>query len=294
MANRSPTLPASGARTTRGIDVLTSPTLKNLRTHWWNDAFAGFLEDTLRPKPGKRILDVGCGTGTAEASLARLRMSQLRLVGVDLSRVHVAAALDATRGMNARVGYACADASRLPFGNGVFDSTFCVAVLQHIRDIDQALAEFARVTRPGGRILAVEPDNASQYWFSSHPSGMRAFEYARRFFGALAAARSEAPPSPLGPTLPALFGASGIEPTSVQVFPVTVSHLGSPPTAVWKTRREAIAILVEQAPEDSVRRLGTEYIRVLEEYEREAAAAGPTFVEIQNTLLFATVGQRPE
>ena len=278
----------------RGIDVLTSPTLKNLRTHWWNDAFAEFLEETLRPKAGKQILDVGCGIGTADASLARLRLSQLRLVGVDLSLSHVTTALDAARGMNARVGYACADACRLPFPDGVFDSTFCVAVLQHLREVEQALGEFARVTRPGGRILAVEPDNASRYWFSSHPTGMRAFERARRFFTAWAAARGESAPSPIGPTLPALFSESGIEPISVQVFPVTVSHLGSPPAAIWQTRRDMAVRLVEHAPGDDVRSLGAEYVQALEEYEREAAGAGPTFVEIQNTLLFATVGQRPE
>ena len=62
----------------RELDALTSSTLKHLREHWWNDAFTGFLEETLRPRPGKRILDVGCGTGTAEISLSRLRLSSAR------------------------------------------------------------------------------------------------------------------------------------------------------------------------------------------------------------------------
>jgi SAM-dependent methyltransferase len=279
---------------TRGIDVLTSPTLKNLRTHWWNDAFAEFLQETLRPKPGRQILDVGCGTGTADATLARLRMSQLRLVGVDLSLAHVKVALDAARGMNARVGYACADACRLPFGDGTFDSTFCVAVLQHIRDIGQALAEFARVTRPGGRILAVEPDNASRYWFSSHPAGMRAFAQARQLFAAVTEARGESPAAAVGPMLPGMFASSGIEPVAVEVFPASVSHLGSPPAAVWQARREAVEAVVASATADAVRTLGAEYLETIREYEREAAAAGPSFVEIQNTLLFATLGQRPE
>lgn len=278
----------------RGIDVLTSPTLKNLRTNWWNDAFAEFLEETLRPKPGRQILDVGCGIGTADASLARLRMSQLRLVGVDLSLEHVKIALDSARGMNARVGYACADACRLPFADGAFDSTFCVAVLQHIRDIAQALAEFARVTRPGGRILAVEPDNASRYWFSSHPMGMRAFEQGRKLFAALTAARGEPAASALGPMLPGLFASNAIAPVSVQVFPVSVTHLGSPPADVWKARREVAEALVARAPSESLTAQGREYLETIRQYEREAAAAGPTFVEIQNTLLFATLGQRPE
>jgi SAM-dependent methyltransferase len=278
----------------RGIDILTSPTLKNLRTNWWNDAFAEFLEETLRPKPGKQILDVGCGIGTADATLARLRMSQLRLVGVDLSLAHVKVALESARGMNARVGYACADGCRLPFKDGTFDSTFCVAVLQHVRDITQALGEFARVTRPGGRILAVEPDNASRYWFSSHPTGMRAFEQARRLFAAVTAARGEPPAAAVGPMLPGLFASSGIEPVSVQVFPVLVSHLGSPPAAVWQARREVVESVIAAANAGGVRQLGAEYLETVRQYQHEAAAAGPSFVEIQNTLLFATLGQRPE
>ena len=289
-----PSLPSITPRLARGIDVLRSPTLKNLRTDWWNDAFAEFLEETLRPKPGRRILDVGCGIGTAEATLARLRMSQLRLVGVDLSLSHVKMALDSARGMNARVGYACADACRLPFKDGMFDSTFCVAVLQHIRDVPQALGEFARVTRPGGRILAVEPDNASRYWFSSLPTGMRAFEQARRLFAAVTAARGETPAAAVGPMLPGWFASSDIEPLSVQVFPVSVSHLGSPPAAVWQARREVVENTVAHAPSDEVRRLGAEYLETINQYERDAAAAGPSFVEIQNTLLFAALGQRPE
>ena len=148
----------------RGLDALTSLTLKHVRERWWNDAFAEFLEGALKPKPGKRIVDVGCGVGTAEISLARLQVSQLRLFGVDLMADRVREALNRVRGINARAGFASADATRLPFVDGVFDCTFCVAVLQHVRDVPMALAEFARVTRPGGRVLAVEPDNANRYW----------------------------------------------------------------------------------------------------------------------------------
>ena len=146
----------------RDLDALTSSTLKHLREHWWDDAFTAFLEETLRPRPGKRILDVGCGTGTAEISLARLRLSQMHLFGVDLVIDRVRDAHVATRGINARVGYAAADACRLPFAADSFDSTYCVAVLQHIRDLPGALGEIARVTRPGGRVLIVEPDNAAR------------------------------------------------------------------------------------------------------------------------------------
>ena len=41
------------------IDALISPTLKYLRERWWNDEFNDFLTETLRPRAGNRILDVG-------------------------------------------------------------------------------------------------------------------------------------------------------------------------------------------------------------------------------------------
>jgi len=278
----------------RGLDALTSLTLKHVRERWWNDAFGEFLEGALKPKPGKRILDVGCGVGTAEISLARLQVSQLRLFGVDMVADRVREALNRVRGINARAGFASADAARLPYVDGVFDCTFCVAVLQHVRDVPMALGEFARVTRPGGRVLAVEPDNENRYWYSSIPAGMEAFELGRRFFTALALGRGEAPPAAVGPALPGLFAAAGITPLSVDLFPVSGSFVGAPPPAVWKARAEAIDAAIALAPNDSLRRLGTDYGAAVARYGREATAAGPAFVEIQNAMLFASLGQRPD
>jgi SAM-dependent methyltransferase len=278
----------------REIDALTSSTLRHLRDRWWNDAFTGFLEETLRPRPGKRILDVGCGTGTGEVSLSRLRLSQMRLYGVDLLVQRLRQALEATRGVNARASYAAADACRLPFTSGVFDSTYCVAVLQHIRDVALALSEIARVTKPNGRILVVEPDNRAIYWFSSLPSGSEAFEIGRRFFTERAAARDEPAATAVGPLVPGLFAANGIEPLSVQLFPVSVAHVGAAPDALWEGRRKAVSEAVANTPEESLRRLGHDYLKAIERYAGEARAAGSSFVEIQNTLLVATAGQRVE
>ena len=73
-----------GSHVTATIDALTSPTLKHLREAWWDDVFTEFLAETLKPRSGNRILDVGCGEGLAEVALGRLHISQVRLVGVDL------------------------------------------------------------------------------------------------------------------------------------------------------------------------------------------------------------------
>jgi SAM-dependent methyltransferase len=278
----------------RNIDALGSPTLKHLRDTWWDETFTTFLKDTLQPRAGSRILDVGCGTGTPEVQLSRLRISQVSLFGVDVLPARVIQAVNAAKAHNIRARYAAADACKLPFADAKFDSTFCIAVLQHVSDVEAAVAELARVTKPGGRVLAVEPDNRARYWYSSVPAGMEAFEHANHLFSALAEARGDNTDPVVGPRLPAIFSAKGLEPSDMQLFPVTVSHLGKPPRAVWTARREAIAALMTDTPDGPVRRIAEEFQQVVTRYSEQATRAGSSFVEIQNTLLFATVGIRSE
>jgi ubiquinone/menaquinone biosynthesis C-methylase UbiE len=276
---------------TASIDALTSPTLKHLREAWWDDAFTDFLSDTLKPRPGNRILDVGCGEGQAEVAIGRQQISQVRLVGVDLAVSKVIAASRETASHNQRVVFAAGDACRLPFRDGAFDSVYSVAVLQHVLDLGAAVAEFARVTAPRGRVLAVEPDNGARYGFSSAPAGRRAFELSAQFFVALDGARSDQS-STVGPHLPAMFAQNRIEPIAVRIFPVSQTLLGPPDASVWNARRMSVETALSRAGSDAARWLGREYLDVLSAYEREATQAGPSFVEIQNTLLFATVGQK--
>jgi ubiquinone/menaquinone biosynthesis C-methylase UbiE len=274
----------------RDIDALTSTTLKHLRERWWDADFTEFLRETLRPKPGDCILDVGCGVGTGEMRLGQLRISQLRLLGVDLLFDRVQAARETARSHNVRAAFAAADTRRLPFVDDAFDATYCVAVLQHVTDLSTAIQELARVTKPDGRILTVEPDNAARYWYSSCEVGRPAFELARRFYTALETRDGSEPA--LGPRLSAMFARHGIEPISVRLFPVTVAHLGSPPPALWDARKRTARAALVRVTDESIRNVGAEYLAALDRYAQDAAAAGRRFVEIQNTMLFATVGHK--
>src|SRR5574341_837552 len=201
----------------RQVDALTSSTLKHLREYWWDPDFSEFLRETLRPRPGTRILDIGCGEGTAELSLGRLQISQLALFALDRKVERARQTLAAGTAHNIRLQVIAADVQALPFMHDAFDSTFCVAVLQHSSDVPGAIAELARVTRPGGRVVAVEPDNAARYWFSSSPMGQRASEAASRLFAAVAHARHESTDPSIGPKLPAIFASAGLEPQWVSL-----------------------------------------------------------------------------
>jgi SAM-dependent methyltransferase len=284
----------STAGSRRTLDALTSATLKHVREEWWDDAFTDFLVDRLRPRAGNRILDVGCGTGTAELRLSRLRLSQVAMVGLDRIVERTAIAGRTADAHNMRASFATADACQIPFPDATFDSTFCVAVLQHIHDPGEALREFVRVTRPGGRILAVEPDNAARYWYSSAPQGMTAYAAARKYFDALAKSRGEGLDPRVGPRLPTLFAEAGIEPLEVQLFPVSVSRLGPPKASVWTARKKAIGGDGTPPSDPSVRSAGDDYLQAMEAYQSAAASAGPGFVEIQSTLLFSVMGQRSD
>ena len=94
---------------------------------------------------GKDVLEVGCGTGLI---LERLAWLARRAEGIDLSPGMLE--LARARGLSVQV----ADATRLPFADGSFDVACSFKVLAHVPDLGVALAEMARVVRPGGVVIA--------------------------------------------------------------------------------------------------------------------------------------------
>jgi SAM-dependent methyltransferase len=110
----------------------------------------------LRPEPGHRLLDAGCGVGEVARALAIMAAPDGEVVAADASTATVAAA--AERHDGSAVRYEVADVHALPFADGEFDGVRCERVLQHVADPDAAIAELMRVTRPRGRVVLVDTD----------------------------------------------------------------------------------------------------------------------------------------
>ncbi|MEO5821202.1 MAG: methyltransferase domain-containing protein [Vicinamibacteraceae bacterium] len=276
----------------RDIDALTSFTLKHLRDRWWDASFTAFLQEALLPQAGERVLDVGCGAGTAELILSSLQPGGVHFVGVDLVRSRLRDARRAMHEQAVAAELAAADAARLPFAPASFDAAFAVAVLQHVAKSRAVIDDLRRVLRPGGRLVLAEPDNAARYWFSDPASGHEVFALATEFYSLVEeSAREDADPS-IGPRVPRLLRSAGFEIAAVHLVPVSLTRAGAPVPRVWDERRAAIAAAVQAAQGTLAEDSGRALTKAFDRYAKEADDAGPGFLEIQNTMLVVTIAQR--
>jgi SAM-dependent methyltransferase len=109
------------------------------------DEFLG----VVGPRPGQRIVDVGCGPGAVTTRLVD-RLGAELVAAIDPSASFVAAARDRLPGVDIRQGVA----EELPWVDGTFDAALAQLVVHFMADPVAALREMARVTRPGGLVAA--------------------------------------------------------------------------------------------------------------------------------------------
>lgn len=126
-------------------------TLEERARSGFGQAVRGWLDD-VAPRPGERILDVGCGSGIISRWIAR-RTGAAGIVAVDINRylMREAASLAAVEGVASQILFQEGNATSLPFPDASFDVTVSCTVMEEL-NADQMLAELIRVTKPGGRI----------------------------------------------------------------------------------------------------------------------------------------------
>jgi ubiquinone/menaquinone biosynthesis C-methylase UbiE len=120
--------------------------------HWWakgmRDAMVALLRQPIAEKKALRVLDAGCGTGYLLNFLQHQYLLDGEPVGIDVSP-HALQFCE-LRGAKALKR---ASVTEIPFENASFDLIICIDTIQHLSPAGadrQAIAEFARLLKPGG------------------------------------------------------------------------------------------------------------------------------------------------
>ena len=100
-------------------------------------------------QPGQTVLDIAAGTGTSSEPFAD---AGVLVVPADFSL----GMLRVGQRRRPDLAFTAADATRLPFADASFDAVTMSFGLRNVVDVNGALAEFARVTKPGGRLVVCE------------------------------------------------------------------------------------------------------------------------------------------
>jgi demethylmenaquinone methyltransferase/2-methoxy-6-polyprenyl-1,4-benzoquinol methylase len=146
-------------RIARVYDLMNSVMTAGLHHRWRARA-----ADLAGLKPGDRALDVATGTGDLAIELTRRVGPEGSVIGSDFSEVM----LDLAREKSSEVRFEWGNALELPYDDGSFDAVTVGFGARNFSDLRVGLAQMARVTRPGGRVVVLEittPQRPPLTWF---------------------------------------------------------------------------------------------------------------------------------
>ena len=117
---------------------------------WWKQSLAKIVWDWI--PNASDIINVGCGSSPIATQYPNAE-------NIDVDEKKLAYMRTKTRG-NFHYG----DAMRIPYEDGIFDHAICIEVIEHVTQPEKALAEIARVLKPGGNLVIATPDYAKRRW----------------------------------------------------------------------------------------------------------------------------------
>lgn len=135
------------------------------RDHWWNSDFLELMANRWRLGSYSSLLDVGCGEFHWSKLLAP-HMSSPKITGLDSDPKWATSDILKIRqnfpnAINVEVVSGSADSIPLP--DNSFDVVTCQTLLIHLPDPEKTIAEMKRVTKPGGIVICVEPNNMAPF-----------------------------------------------------------------------------------------------------------------------------------
>jgi SAM-dependent methyltransferase len=248
--------------------------VERTRADWWDDAFTQLLLGAI-PPDAATLIDVGCGLCTAAHELLPVR-TKMAYLGVDTDEERLATAQKTFEGAPyaRRVTLRKAPAHELPVPEAVAEVVLFALTLREIDDIPRALKEARRALVPGGRVVAVEPDNLGvRFGFSG------SLDEESREFAALLTGSNQA----IGPALPSLLADAGLRPTVFR--PHVLGTTREETAADFAARLSGLAEIVCPDPAKRAR-----FDRLVEVLGQRPGRGWSSHV----VPCFLTVGHRPE
>jgi ubiquinone/menaquinone biosynthesis C-methylase UbiE len=229
--------------------------------------------ELLKLRPGDRVLDVGCGLGDNARELATLVAPAGKVFGIDASAAMVTQARMRSKDQDLAIEFAAGDAHELEFADGSFAACWSERVLQHLSDPARAVSQMMRVIKPGGRVVAFEPDHSTLVLDATDRATTRAM---------VLALADSIRSSWVGRSLYGLFRANGLDDVKIVPTPI-ISHSLSDTNALLRLDATARAAVQRGTIAEAAAAQWFEDLRARER-------AGRFFGCL---LCFAAVGQKP-
>jgi ubiquinone/menaquinone biosynthesis C-methylase UbiE len=128
-----------------------------IRMGRWSRQLAPLFVEFVGVRNGEKLLDVGCGTGSLSATLARVAKAA-RIVGIDASKGFIDYAR--TQIADPQVTFEVGDAQNLPYSDGSFDRCMALLAIDWIPDARKAALEMRRVTKRAGIVATAMWDRS--------------------------------------------------------------------------------------------------------------------------------------
>lgn len=154
-----------GAHVARGLQFGTRQYFDAIEEYRYRD-YAPWMKEAIGfdRYRGKRVLEVGCGTGTDLLQFAR---GGARVTGIDLTPRSIEIVRRRFEVYQVSGEFIVGDAENLGFPDESFDLVYSFGVLHHTPDTERALSEAHRVLKPGGRAIVMLYNRSSLYYWGS-------------------------------------------------------------------------------------------------------------------------------